>query len=86
MAIELSPGFSDIYEFINYWQSGNDTHKGDGIELSEHARDDLAFAVQSINHMLATLRDIAAMTSETQNIYGAKTHARNALKEYGINE
>jgi hypothetical protein len=78
------PGFVSIYEWIDYWQSGNDQWKTDDFEMDRATRLELAWAAQSVSHMLATLRDIADMTPEKSNVYDAARVAKNAMLEYGL--
>jgi hypothetical protein len=74
----------NIYEWIDYWQADNHQWESDAFEMNRETRIELAWASQSVSHMLATLRDIADMTSEKQNVYDAARVAKNALQEYGL--
>lgn len=78
------PGFESIYEWIDYWQAGNDQWETDDFEMDRATRAELGWAAQSVSHMLATMRDIGDMKPETHNVYDAARVARNAIQEYGL--
>lgn len=74
-----------IYEWIDYWQTGNNQWKVDSFDMNEHARLELAFAAKAVSHMIATLRDIVDCPLEAKPEYAdAVRTAKNALQEYGL--
>lgn len=78
------PGFSSFYEWIDYWQSDNTQHESDRLSVDD-MRADLAWASQTINHMLASLRDIVDCPLEAKPNYSdAVQIAKNAIAEYGL--
>lgn len=78
------PGFTSIWEWIDYWCAGNEQFRGDRLSIDE-MRSDLAWASQTINHLLSALRDI-----HDHRLKGSPDHcdavtvATNALQEYGL--
>lgn len=86
-ASSVCPGFTSVYEWIDYWEAGNEQHIKDKLSQSE-ARDDLAWAAQSLSHLIATMREIAELDYSRAAIIGAAhdavRKARNALAEYGL--
>lgn len=77
------PGFSSIYEWIDYWQSDNTQHVSDKLSVDD-MRADLAWASQTISHMLASLREVADARTETHNVYRVAGIGKNAIGEYGL--
>jgi len=84
------PGGLTPYEWIDYWSSGNAAHVADGYEIDPSIRLDLAWAAQSLNHLLATMRAISVLDYSHAAIngaaYDAVLFAKNALAEYQITE
>lgn len=78
------PGFTSIWEWIDYWCAGNEQFKGDRLSVDD-MRSDLAWASQTINHLLAALRDIHDHPLKGMPDHcDAVTVAANALQEYGV--
>lgn len=78
------PGFTSIWEWIDYWCAGNAQYQEDKLSADE-MRADLAWASQTINHLLASLRDIYDCPLEAKPNYAdAVRIAKNAIGEYGI--
>ena len=77
------PGFSSIYEWINYWESGSTQHESDKLTPAD-MRAELAWASQTISHMLASLREVSEARTETHNVYRVAAIGENAIAEYGL--
>lgn len=75
-----------VWEWIDYWTAGNNQCVADGYVIDDVTRSELAWAAQSICHLLATIRDISELDYSRAAIngaaYDAVKMAKNALSEY----
>lgn len=79
-----------VWEWIDYWTAGNDQCVRDGYVIDSVTRAELAWAAQSLLHLIATVRDISELDYSRAAInmaaYDAVRMSKNALSEYGIAE